>query len=336
VDGAGSSGCTWYYKDADSDLYGVTANPQCLCAANPPYVVTQGGDCDDSNGAIKPNATEVCDNVDNNCDGNIDLGCDDDGDNYCDENMQVVNAPTVCPKGGGDCNDQNGSINPSITETCNGLDDDCNSAVDDGDDSDLCSLNNATPSCNSGNCEIDSCTATYYDINNSDGDGCECQEDSNESSGDTCDTASVLGALADGGNSTTYTGNIVPGGDSDWFSFTATDQVDLSCDKLDIKVEFTSNPNSQFVLDVYRGSCATGSNLCIGSDAFSWSTNFYEGGLGECPCHATPSYTSDDIIPAPAGNLCEDQSATYWVRVYRSAGKPVSCSTYEIQVSNGL
>jgi hypothetical protein len=335
VDGAGSSGCTWYYKDADSDLYGVTANPLCLCAANPPYVVTQGGDCNDSNGAIKPNATEICDNIDNNCDGNTDLGCDDDGDDYCDENMQVVNAPSVCPKGGGDCNDQNGAINPSITETCNGLDDDCNSAVDDGDDSDLCSLDNASPSCNSGNCEIDSCTATYYDINNSDGDGCECKEDSNESGGDTCDTAYVIGALADGGDTATYTGNIVPGGDSDWFSFTATDQADVQCDLLDIKVEFTSNPDSQFILDVYRGSCAGGNNLCIGSDAFSWSTNFYDEGLGECPCHSTPSYTSDDIIPAPAGNLCEDQSATYWVRVYRSPGKAVSCSTYEIQVSNG-
>jgi hypothetical protein len=35
----------------------------------------QPGDCDDNNAAIKPGAIEICDGVDNNCDGRIDEGC---------------------------------------------------------------------------------------------------------------------------------------------------------------------------------------------------------------------------------------------------------------------
>ncbi len=335
TDAQGSSGCTWFYQDGDSDGFGKTAGPKCLCTAAPPYNVTIGGDCDDTNGSIKPTATEICDNVDNNCDNLADNGCDDDGDDYCDKNMQVIGTPLACPWGGGDCNDGNAAVNPSKTETCNGLDDDCNGQVDDGDDNDLCSLNHATPACNGGSCEIDSCDALYHDVDGLDSSGCECKEDSGESSGDTCNSAADLGILLDSGATTSISGNIVPEGDSDWFKFTATDLLDVDCDKLNIEVVFVDNPDGQFVFDVYRGSCNGGDNLCIGADAFSWATNFYQGGLGECPCHPTPSYTSDDIVPAPAGNLCKDQSATFWVRVYRSSGKPVSCSTYKIQVSNG-
>lgn len=46
------------------------------------------GDCDDDNAAINPGATDVCDTIDNDCDGTIDEGepevCDDGIDNNCD------------------------------------------------------------------------------------------------------------------------------------------------------------------------------------------------------------------------------------------------------------
>ncbi|MCB9641748.1 MAG: putative metal-binding motif-containing protein [Myxococcales bacterium] len=55
----------------------------------PSGYVTRAGDCDDAKSAIKPSATDVCDGVDNDCDGRVDEGNttakyykDDDGDGY--------------------------------------------------------------------------------------------------------------------------------------------------------------------------------------------------------------------------------------------------------------
>ncbi|NQU79015.1 hypothetical protein HQ545_04565, partial [Candidatus Woesearchaeota archaeon] len=69
-----------------------------------------------------PGATELCNNVDDDCDTQIDEGYDVDNDGW-----------TVC---GGDCNDYDAAINPGATETCNGIDDDCDTDIDEGYDND--------------------------------------------------------------------------------------------------------------------------------------------------------------------------------------------------------
>jgi|GEM_PF-6568139 len=61
----------------------------------------------------EPAASEArCDGTDDDCDGATDEGCDDDGDDYCDEAMIVIGAPAACPKGAGDCYDQNVQAHP--------------------------------------------------------------------------------------------------------------------------------------------------------------------------------------------------------------------------------
>jgi hypothetical protein len=79
-----------------------------------------------------PNHTEICNGQDDDCDGTTDEGCDDDNDNYCDQNMTVVGSPATCTAGGGDCNDQNSAIHPNHDELCDGLDNDCDGATDEG------------------------------------------------------------------------------------------------------------------------------------------------------------------------------------------------------------
>ena len=79
-------------------------------------------DCDDNDASINPDATEVCDGVDNNCDGGIDEGFTDaDGDNYA-----------ICV----DCDETNGAINPGAIEDCNSIDDNCDGIIDEGFDND--------------------------------------------------------------------------------------------------------------------------------------------------------------------------------------------------------
>ncbi len=83
---------------------------------------TCGGDCDDGEASAHPGGTEICNSVDDDCDGTTDetTSCyDDDGDGYTEDD--------------GDCHDGEDAINPGMAEDMtNGIDDDCNGIVDGG------------------------------------------------------------------------------------------------------------------------------------------------------------------------------------------------------------
>jgi len=72
ADDVGEEGCLHFHKDADNDGYGAEEDYICACFPDEEegYVVTQGGDCDDDDEDVNPDAEEVCgDQIDNNCDG---------------------------------------------------------------------------------------------------------------------------------------------------------------------------------------------------------------------------------------------------------------------------
>lgn len=81
-----------------------------------------------------PAGSEACNDLDDNCDGQIDEGCDDDRDGYCDQAMVVTSTPAVCRKGGTrllDCDDQQPARHQGRPEICDdGLDNDCNDFAD--------------------------------------------------------------------------------------------------------------------------------------------------------------------------------------------------------------
>ena len=62
-----------YWRDADGDGFGDAKAPSAACAA-PPSTASNNTDCDDTNAAVHPGAPEVCDRVDNDCDGKADEG----------------------------------------------------------------------------------------------------------------------------------------------------------------------------------------------------------------------------------------------------------------------
>ncbi|MCK6519732.1 putative metal-binding motif-containing protein, partial [Myxococcota bacterium] len=124
----------------DFDGYGDAATPRTACALPAGYVADDT-DCDDRDEARFPGAPEVCNELDDDCDDDVDEGVgaetwylDGDGDGFGDP-MSEETACTV-PAGavavGGDCDDEDDGVFPGATELCNGLDDDCDGVVDDG------------------------------------------------------------------------------------------------------------------------------------------------------------------------------------------------------------
>ena len=95
-------------------------------------------DCDDADPAIHPDAEELCDGVDNDCDGTVDLGAvdmglwylDEDEDGYGGAEVRACERPSGTVDDAEDCDDEDAQIHPGADELCNDVDDDCDGAVD--------------------------------------------------------------------------------------------------------------------------------------------------------------------------------------------------------------
>ncbi|MCB9779059.1 MAG: hypothetical protein H6742_10890 [Alphaproteobacteria bacterium] len=218
-----STGRAWY-PDADDDGYGDDAGVVMACAAVPDHVEV-GGDCDDSDAAYNPGATEddCADPNDYNCDGSVGYE-DGDGDGWaaCEEcdDTEASTYPGATDTwydgvdsdcagdddydadvdgfqsdghGGDDCDDSDAAINPDASDAWyDGVDSDCSGGSDydadgDGDDSDAYG---------GGDCADDdasissSATETWYDGVDSD-----------------CSGGSDYDADGDGDDSETYGGD---------------------------------------------------------------------------------------------------------------------------------
>jgi len=80
-------GQTWH-RDLDGDMY-AAGEPVTACERPadhylPSELTGTSGDCDDDNQDINPGVTEVCNDVDDNCSGQIDEGFDFDSDGIAD------------------------------------------------------------------------------------------------------------------------------------------------------------------------------------------------------------------------------------------------------------
>jgi len=65
---------TLLFADADGDGFGDLGTSTLGCEGDPGWAL-HSGDCDDGDPAVHPEATEVCNGIDDNCDGATDEGC---------------------------------------------------------------------------------------------------------------------------------------------------------------------------------------------------------------------------------------------------------------------
>jgi hypothetical protein len=130
------------FADADGDGFGVDpATPACEVGAGESRA---NGDCDDADAGIHPEAAELCDGIDQDCDDAVDEDVqgivwyvDGDGDGYGDATIEACTQPSGTVDVGGDCDDADASVNPDAAEACDpqDVDEDCDGLVD-GDDPD--------------------------------------------------------------------------------------------------------------------------------------------------------------------------------------------------------
>ena len=167
VDEEEAMGCQLWFADVDKDDFGDPDDVACLCVMNAPYTAQNDGDCNDNAFQINPFQVEVCNTLDDDCDGTADdftepcetpcgvgtrtctLGvwspCTEPNPlmcmNYATCQMESM-CVAVCP------------VEPQ--EVCNGKDDDCDGSVDEG----FQCLAGQTQSAACGNCGTKTRTCT--------------------------------------------------------------------------------------------------------------------------------------------------------------------------------
>lgn len=175
------SSCTEqiWYQDADGDGFGNLNQTQSSCT-QPNGYVSDNTDFDDANSSSFPNATEICDGIDNDGDGQVDglessdcgtgevcengsciaattYYADNDADGYGDASNSIE-AGSTAPIGyvldNTDCNDSDANMNPGAQDVYDGVDNDCDGDIDEClDDSDCDDDDpNTYDYCNNGYC----------------------------------------------------------------------------------------------------------------------------------------------------------------------------------------
>ncbi|MFH1466161.1 MAG: MopE-related protein [Pseudomonadota bacterium] len=144
------------------------------------------GDCDDGDASVFPGGTELCNGLDDDCDGALDddetdadadgvLACEGD----CDDGDATVypGAPELCdsvdndcdgaledatldedgdghPACGGDCDDSDATVHPGATELCDGVDQDCDGDASGEDDADGDGVRECAGDCDDGDASV--------------------------------------------------------------------------------------------------------------------------------------------------------------------------------------
>ncbi|MEM6955987.1 MAG: hypothetical protein AAF645_09865 [Myxococcota bacterium] len=230
-----------------------------------------------------------------------------------------------------DCDEGRADAFPGADEKCNDLDDDCDGDSDEGNPGVLCAEEGGE--CISGSC---GCPPGQVDVDGVPDTGCECEVTPAIGQGGSCAEAIDLGRVDDTEQMMVIAANALPMDRELWYRVIGGDTPDTSCDNYYFRARFTDNPDDAYRFEVIRESCdapADTDGLCrstAGFTDYSFATDFYNEaeGIGECPCAPDPGITGR--------NICNDNTATHFIRVFRRGEVAPSCAPFALEISNGL
>jgi hypothetical protein len=132
-----------FFEDRDRDGAGDAASRRITCRSElPEGWVDDPSDCDDLRPSVSPTSSELCDGLDNDCDGQVDdgfpfrdwfLDVDQDGWGALDARVRACSAPPDAVEDPGDCDDADATRHPGAPEVCDTSDNDCDGVIDDLD-----------------------------------------------------------------------------------------------------------------------------------------------------------------------------------------------------------